>query len=98
MLKLIVMVLQSMEIEVELPITVFVDNIGDISLENYCTTNDHTKHMDIHYSLWSLILTTLFETFWNFLCDPHRTYRVCTRVGLVISEYHPIDEFKQPSA
>ena len=29
-----------------------------------------------------------------FLCDPHRTRRFCTRVGLAISEYHPIDEYK----
>ena len=29
-----------------------------------------------------------------FLCDPRRTRRFCTRVGLAISEYHPIDEYK----
>ena len=45
------MELQSMEIEVELPITVYVDNIGAIFLANNCTTSDHTKHMDIHYHL-----------------------------------------------
>ena len=51
MLKFIVMVLQSMEIEVELPITVYADNIGAVFLENNCTSSDHTKHMDIHYHL-----------------------------------------------
>ena len=46
------------------------------------------------YSLWSLILATLFLSFWNFLCNPHRTHRFCTRVGPAILEYHPIDEYK----
>ena len=40
-LKFIVMVLQSMEIEVELPITVDVDNIGAIFLVDNHTTSDH---------------------------------------------------------
>ena len=47
-LKFIVMVLQSMEIEVELPITVYFDNIGAIFLVNNHTTSNHTKHVDIH--------------------------------------------------
>ena len=42
-----------------------------------------------NYSLWSKILATNF-----FLCNPRRTRRFCTRVGLAISEYHPIDEYK----
>ena len=50
-LKFIVMVLQSMEIEVELPITVYVDNIRAIFLANNHTTSDHTKHKDICYLL-----------------------------------------------
>ena len=39
-LKFIVMVLQSMEIEVTLPITVYVDIIGAIFLVNNHTTSD----------------------------------------------------------
>ena len=50
-LMFIMMELQSMENEVELPITVYVDNIGAIFLANNCTTSDHTKHMDIYYHL-----------------------------------------------
>ena len=45
------MVLQSMEIEVELLIAVYVDNIGVILLVNNCTTSDHTNHVDIFYHL-----------------------------------------------
>ena len=45
------MVLQSMEIEVDLPITVCIDNIRAIFLANNCTTSNHTRHMDIHYHL-----------------------------------------------
>ena len=51
-LKFIVMVLQSMDIEVELPLTVYVDNIRPIILVNNHTTSDHTKHVDIHYDLF----------------------------------------------
>ena len=36
----------------------------------------------------------LQQIFSFFLCDPRRTRRFCTRVGLAISEYHPIDEYK----
>ena len=36
----------------------------------------------------------LQQFFWFFLCDPRRTRRFCTRVGLAILEYHPIDEYK----
>ena len=50
-LRFIVMVLQSMEIEVELPITVYVNNIGSIFLANNHTTSNHTEHMDICYHL-----------------------------------------------
>ena len=50
-LKFIVMVLQSMEIEVALEITVYVDNIRAIFLVNNHTTSDQTKHVDIHNHL-----------------------------------------------
>ena len=39
-----------MNIEVELPITVHVDNVGAIWLSNNCTTSDRTKHIDIRIS------------------------------------------------
>ena len=50
-LMFIVMVLQSMEIEVTLPIAVYVDSIGATFLGNNHTTSDCTKHMDICYHL-----------------------------------------------
>ena len=39
-----------MNIEVELPITVHVDNVGAIWLSNNRTTSDRTKHIDIRTS------------------------------------------------
>ena len=39
-----------MNIEVELPITVYVDNVGTIWLSNSRTTSDRTKHIDIRTS------------------------------------------------
>ena len=39
-----------MNIEVELPITVHVDNVGAIWLSNNRTTSDRTKHIDIRAS------------------------------------------------
>ena len=48
--KFIVQLLQTMNIEVELPITVHVDNVGAIWLSNNCTTSDRTKHIDIRTS------------------------------------------------
>ena len=39
-----------MNIELELPITVHVDNVGAIWLSNNCTTSDRTKHIDIRTS------------------------------------------------
>ena len=50
-LKLIVMVLQLMEIDDELLITVYVDNIGAIVLLNNHTTSNPTIHVDICYHL-----------------------------------------------
>ena len=46
-LQFIVQLLQTMNIEVELPITVHVDNVGAIWLSNNRTTSDRTKHIDI---------------------------------------------------
>ena len=46
-LKFIVELLQTMNIEVELPITVYVDNVGGIWLSNNRTTSDRTKNIDI---------------------------------------------------
>ena len=49
-LKFIMQLLQTMNIEVELPITVHVDNVGAIWLSNNRTTSDRTKHIDIRTS------------------------------------------------
>ena len=49
-LKFIFQLLQTMNIEVELPITVHVDNVGAISLSNNRTTSVRTKHIDIRTS------------------------------------------------
>ena len=49
-LKFIVQLLQTMNSEVELPITVYVDNVGEIWLSNNRTTSDRTKHIDIRTS------------------------------------------------
>ena len=49
-LKFIVQLLQTMNVEVELPITVYVDNVGAIWLSNNRTTSDRTKHIDIRTS------------------------------------------------
>ena len=46
-LKFIVQLLQTMNITVELPITVHVDNVGTIWLSNNRNTGDKTKHLDI---------------------------------------------------
>ena len=46
-LKFILQLLQTMNIELELPITVHVDNVGAIWLSNNRTTNNRTKHIDI---------------------------------------------------
>ena len=49
-LQFIVQLLETMNIEVELPITVHVDNVGAFWLSNNRTTNDRTKHIDIRTS------------------------------------------------
>ena len=46
-LKFIVQLLQTMNITVELPITVHVDNVGAIWLSNNRNTGDRTKHIDL---------------------------------------------------
>ena len=46
-LKFIVQLLQTMNISVELPITVHVDNVGAIWLSNNTNRGDRTKHKDI---------------------------------------------------
>ena len=46
-LKFIVQLLQTMNITVELPITVHVDNVGAIWLSNNRNTGDRTQHIDI---------------------------------------------------
>ena len=62
-LKFIVQLLQTMNIEVELPTTVHVDNVGAIWLSNNRTTSDRTKHIDTRTSFvkeyqedWKIIL------------------------------------------
>ena len=49
-LKFIVQLLQTMNIEVGLPITVNVDNVESIWLSKNKTTSDQTKHIDIRTS------------------------------------------------
>ena len=46
-LKFIAQLLQTMNLTVELPITVHVDNLGAIWLSNNKNTGDRTKHIDI---------------------------------------------------
>ena len=46
-LKFIVQLLQTINITLELPITVHVDNVGAIWLSNNRNTGDRTKHIDI---------------------------------------------------
>ena len=48
--KFIVQLFQTMNIEVELPITVHVNKVGAIWLSNNHTTSDRTKHIDIRAS------------------------------------------------
>ena len=43
-------IVQLMNIEIELPITVYVDNVGAIWLSNNRTASDRTKHIDIRTS------------------------------------------------
>ena len=45
----VLQLLQSMKINVKLPIIVHVDNVGDIFMTNNITTTGCTKHVDIHF-------------------------------------------------
>ena len=49
-LKFIVQLLQTINITVELPITVLVDNVGALWLSNNRNTGDRTKHIGIRTS------------------------------------------------
>ena len=49
-LKFIVQLLQTMNITLELPITVHVDNVGAIWLSKNRNTGDRTKHINIRTS------------------------------------------------
>ena len=49
-LKFIVQLLQTKNIEVKLPITLYVDKVGAIWLSNNHTISDRTKHIDIRTS------------------------------------------------
>ena len=49
-LKFIFQLLQTMNVEVEMPTTLYVDNVGAIWLSNNRTTSDRTKHIDIKTS------------------------------------------------
>ena len=48
-LKFIIQVLETMKIEVKLPITVHVDNVGAIFMATNHTSSDRTKHVDVRY-------------------------------------------------
>jgi len=47
--KFVVQVLQSIGIEVELPVIVRVDNVGAIFIAENVTTSQRTKHIDVRY-------------------------------------------------
>jgi len=47
--KFVVQVLQSMGVEVKLPIIVQVDNVGAMFIAKNVTTSQHTKHIDLCY-------------------------------------------------
>ena len=49
-LKFIVQFLQTLNIKVEFPITVYVDNVGAIWISNNRTTRSRTMHIDIRTS------------------------------------------------
>ena len=55
-LKFIVQLVQTMNVNVELPITVHVDNVGAIWLSNNKTTSDRTKLLDIRTSFVNISL------------------------------------------
>ena len=46
-IKFIIQLMSTMNIHVELPITIYVDNVGAIWLSNNRTTNERTTHVHI---------------------------------------------------
>ena len=48
-IKFIYQLLQSIGIEIELPITVRVDNVGAIFMSENTSTSGRTKHVDVRY-------------------------------------------------
>ena len=48
-LKFITQVLETMKVNVKLPITVHVDNVGAIFMATNQTSSDRTKHVDVRY-------------------------------------------------
>jgi hypothetical protein len=48
-IKFIVMILKAIEVEVEMPITVKVDNVGAIFMAENVSANSRTKHVDTRY-------------------------------------------------
>ena len=48
-IKFIYQLLQSIEIEIKLPITVRVDNVGAIFMSKNTLTSGQTKHVDVRY-------------------------------------------------
>ena len=48
-LKFIIQVLETMKVNVKLPITVHIDNVGAIFMATNHTSSDRTKHVDVRY-------------------------------------------------
>ena len=46
-IKFIILLLKTMNVNVEMPITIYVDNVGPIWLSNNRTTSERTKHVHI---------------------------------------------------
>ena len=46
-IKFIIQLISTMNMNVEVPITIHVDNVGAIWLSNYRTTSERTKHVHI---------------------------------------------------
>ena len=85
-LKFVVQLLQTMNITVELPITVHVDNVGAIWLSNNRTTVDRTKHIDIRTSFVKELTEVcyLLEVSWQ-MCHAWITHWTVARAILTMS-------------
>ena len=70
-IKFIVQLLQTMNIEVELPITVHVDSVGALRLSINRNTGDRTKHIDIRTSC--VIHIWISPCYWNVTCMHKRS-------------------------